>query len=1091
MSMKPKLRLIGLGLAALSVVLTSGAYAYWILGVDHENAASSIDIGAASGIDDIKENYAFGKTASEVKEYTMYVFPSTVYYDLYCSSEATGVLPEDAFGYLEPTIDDTNNAVLDADGNPTFTVHYEKTDGSANAGNGKVLQDGDPIDEDSYLEFSKVDNNGEEWDPSTGYRPPYVQNWNWSGYGVNFDSGWNYLTLSPTYTVENAQPDANDPYLSGETFEAYVDAYGDDDKERFACNDEWSWKIGDPDADEEVDPFFTDNVDAGATVTGKYYVDPSDSSVKWVNTKGTYKGPYTFSASAAGDAAVTNGRFCFRNHHFGDRYGYWNYLNYKEGRFLPIKLSFTNALDIKLYCDIVLNPWSDMSDSNRWFNFSFQGFVAPTSAADRSMNPIVDYSSASSQWRIFNFNEDSGDRKAVQSDYDNEKVQHQKDAFSSADRNDLFDPMVNIANYADENGVIRLFPTFSNGKNGSFTWDAYKYLDGNNEEQDGISAYGFFQYGTFDSIKMDYRYKGGNNDAQGTNDDYPATKNVPERYAVHHHGRYTNTYQTSNATWNGKNRQVRVSSFDSFRLEDDYDSILFRVAQVIVPSQFYTYWEPVMGLTGETIRTMIDTYGSGLYNFYVFECYDYREAEYTGIKDNDWWPSTSVYRSDASDFHYAGTDDDPCPTGALNETLDDVISSGSFPELNGKKLKFLTSNATPQNFYTDKYGNENPDFTLTSGFASSESEEVWITSAQPPVNYTLGAADGYYSNPVSRCFAVGFEKVVEAKIAKDFATGSSEEEMEANISDALEDSDTFYKEEDVAFADVTTDDDGNMTTEYTPIEANPYMFKLDGVDFTNDDEIDFQIRLSENYDSEIIYDLDGVPKSSSASEKHESVVINYSSGKTDYLQSERLVCGSNYFETQTVNGQQVLKIKPKSAGGDPKSQAGIYDILIIRDNTFDVSNQTKYFVYAYRHTNIFVKIMLYDVKQDSAGFAIHNSSSFGTFSDSTSASDLADSSKENWIIYNHSYFLGQHMGDNDYQELGSSGEAETRNDKTEIDEAIGRLAQLQGKTKTKYYIRDHVTGLLVGWYDATGALQLNLTIKKNYVLFLGYNDSGA
>lgn len=79
-------------------------------------------------VDDIKENYRFGK-ADEEKRYTIYFFPSATYMFLYARYlEDTNYyygphnLPEEEFGYKEVLTNESGNILTDKDGNTLFKL---------------------------------------------------------------------------------------------------------------------------------------------------------------------------------------------------------------------------------------------------------------------------------------------------------------------------------------------------------------------------------------------------------------------------------------------------------------------------------------------------------------------------------------------------------------------------------------------------------------------------------------------------------------------------------------------------------------------------------------------------------------------------------------------------------------------------------------------------------------------------------------------------------------------------------------------------------------------------------------------------------
>lgn len=131
----------------------------------------------------------------------------------------------------------------------------------------------------------------------------------------------------------------------------------------------------------------------------------------------------------------------FRN----DRLGYWPNIEYKSGRYLPIKIEVTDYLPSYVYDDMNLVPFTDMGDSSpiseTWYNFAFAGWG---------------YFNSSDEYTVKNLTSISGTNEP----------NYIKDSFTAADLDtSTFDIMSDLSSYADENGVIRLYPIFSNGKN--------------------------------------------------------------------------------------------------------------------------------------------------------------------------------------------------------------------------------------------------------------------------------------------------------------------------------------------------------------------------------------------------------------------------------------------------------------------------------------------------------------------------------------------------------------------------------------------------------------------------------------------------
>lgn len=119
-----------------------------------------------------------------------------------------------------------------------------------------------------------------------------------------------------------------------------------------------------------------------------------------------------------------------------DRLGYRPSLDVSEGRYLPIKLSFDSYIDYNLINSLIGDPKTDMGDSIGWFTSKFSGWISV--------------------------------KESEKTDYYSDFLPI--DGFEYKDQTNLFDFMSNLKDYAEYDTVtrryvIRLFPTFSNGKN--------------------------------------------------------------------------------------------------------------------------------------------------------------------------------------------------------------------------------------------------------------------------------------------------------------------------------------------------------------------------------------------------------------------------------------------------------------------------------------------------------------------------------------------------------------------------------------------------------------------------------------------------
>ena len=153
-----KLKTFLLSLIGIVAIATSSAFAYFIFS---DEVKSSQLIEDKIRVDNIEENYIFGREDYVGKDYTIYLFPSTLYLEIYqdyLDDPSNNVLPEEAFGYIE--------AVTHSDG----SIKYEITDDSKKGYSGYstyeeyVNPNEDYLDESEYTIATKTNWLGEVTD---------------------------------------------------------------------------------------------------------------------------------------------------------------------------------------------------------------------------------------------------------------------------------------------------------------------------------------------------------------------------------------------------------------------------------------------------------------------------------------------------------------------------------------------------------------------------------------------------------------------------------------------------------------------------------------------------------------------------------------------------------------------------------------------------------------------------------------------------------------------------------------------------------------------------------------------------------------
>lgn len=235
------------------------------------------------------------------------------------------------------------------------------------------------------------------------------------------------------------------------------------------------------------------------------------------------------------------------------------------GRYLPIKMTVSNAMSIDLLKKVIGDVFSSMGDIRDWYNFSFTNWTYVTKNNGTNSYPY--------NWK--NNNSEPGVFKPI------------GEAFSAKDINRYFDAFENLENFADGNGVIRLFPLFSNGKN----YDAKSYTDG------GADCFKLIG-------------------------DYKDNRNTSYRYFMPSSERIKNGTENFSGT-KIPNSNVRYYTYNYLKLKKNHDFSSLKIAidwTESEPKNWAGTWHDIYSLDLNYINNeLINKYGDGLYNFYLFQ----------------------------------------------------------------------------------------------------------------------------------------------------------------------------------------------------------------------------------------------------------------------------------------------------------------------------------------------------------------------------------------------------------------------------------------------------------------------------------------
>lgn len=850
--------------------------------------------------DDILENYNIKKAGvaetNTVKEYTMYLYPSTLYlndYIGYLEGQSGAVLPEEKYGYIE--------ASVGADGKAAYN-----------------------------------------YAPKGGGDSSYLAD----------------VARNDTYTMANANN------ITGMYYNVYKD-----DPVWFNQTGSAPLEGGDP-----VLSGLTDSSGESLTVTvgsasvaadSKFlYGDPDEASVV-----------YSDSTTGVTLQDTTGERHNWRNLHYYDRFGYWSHLAKGAGRYLPVKITVDENFTNTFFNKVAMTPLADMGDPHDWFVYSFSCWA------------YVAFSKNSGSYTAPYFATDDFLTNNKGTNYVNKDgtLNPSLSSFCPTMVSQYFDIIKSAETFADGNGVIRLFPKFSNGK--------------------GYSS-GSVKDGGGDAVKAVPTPM----NADGTAGEL-SVNDQHELFMFY-------STETASITQGSATATVHVSVLPNVNFESYY-SLDFKVAITSYTAGWPGGWTDVYSFgqsaTGNTynknIPQTLSAYGYGMYNLYLF--------------------MTQVATAE-SDTDFTSPTSDTDPTSALEKLRQALVNKSSdektFPSLKGKNL-----------------------LPIATAYAGKKS------------------------------FMLVGEKVREAKFIGDLNFGSTNGAKDSNESEISQ----KYLNTDKSFRLINRDLKG-YTSDETSVDSIqdefPYCYILQNVDFTESTTQYCQMRFQRAYREDL----------------HFADTTEYKYKKVEFDSTVYGQAFGNYFELvsdMAVSGydgkQQVIKLKNEE-------MRGIYDFIMVfrsaRATQADGDRAYNIGLFAYRHTNIFLKI--YD--GDPTGKAYYaykdNDPKNGVVETDSSAYGFVDHSDP--ALFDASYPIGVSIKNKDENEKGNGTG-------TYLDACVNNAVTDKGYDPAKVKLYDHVTGAEVARYEAVAAdaaeegityleyggkkykLVINaFKIRKNYIFYI-------
>lgn len=761
-----------------------------------------------------------------------------------------------------------------------------------------------------------------------------------------------------------------------------------------------------------------------------YSVSDSDGSKNIsFETDGGIWGAGSFSGTLKLNTSDPTSQMVNRAQYRNDRFGFWtafydwddpknssSNIQNSASRYLPIKITVNGNLTPDDMAKVIPTLSASMFDNNMWADFTANVWTYV---------PYT-YNSESKKYEF----------KSEDKEYTTEIG-----GFTAKDITKIFDIMQNPSKYADGDNVIRLFPVFSNGKNA-----------GGNESNGGS-----------DAIQANFTYTEGSDGSDGsevsegfspniTNDLVPSSTKMT--YSA-------TTYESTEVLGISSSYYINYAVLKNVEItKNKFEQLTFRIDLTSKSHNWPGDWVDVYKFSGGQLDSFIETYGEGLYTFYLI-----------------------IGNRARSENIGSST-----PFNGVNVINAITNSNSTNNELYGKHLLPLNDR------------NSSIVSSATDGYKFAYSSKAGIKD---------------YSRPV----ALAVEKVTNLRLVSDIpivvdddGEASDDQEwgsIDGNIQQGLLNAKNFTIADEVyGFdTDIYKEDNIDLNSGTRLDTNNPYIYVIQNADFRFVNNLYFQIRFSNDYiNNAMNVTTDYSSITGTKPKKYVAYSVNGQILKFKFQDSaypDNDVFIQNASAGSGENVRQGFKLKDYNA-------RGIYDILLVSHGTS--GNSQQYYMYVNRHTNSFIKLFYGNPKtfeftstgsteqQTGNSFVRHKLPSEDTTVDDTQTRD-----KDSTLLWNGQTYLGEYLTTSTtgtrYSRDGSNEEQVIKDppDASLYAAIRDKCGVTPGEDKV-YKIIDAVTGRVVAYYnsgvgriftsegstgsgDSEDAINL-FTIMKNYVFYI-------
>ncbi len=678
--------------------------------------------------------------------------------------------------------------------------------------------------------------------------------------------------------------------------------------------------------------------------------------------------------------------FGYRNLHKYCRFGFWPNVASGQGRFLPIKITIDENHPIENFSKLIPDPFADMGDPNGYHNYVF------------------------SCWTYVDFSDLEVGKKYIEPNFVTEIDQLNTNfgshiscaAFCPMFVDNYFDIMQSLETFADSNGVIRLFPKFSNGKG----------------TQSSAGTASKFAYGGSDSVKL-IPVAIDSDDGDGRVDDGTAPLGEREQYLTFSsHRVQIDTQENPNLKLYHDVNNIVVGVIPNFNISNTTGDHKYSAAFTVGPGNWNNDWPSFFNFKQDLFNEIINepSLGEGNYNIYLFL------GDATGGMEGN---NANSYTPNYDNTCFDSLIEDVIAGGVIDEDTDTNMLSG-LEYLKGKNLIDLSNfNENALSIYDS--------CVLESGALTDYRKTNNDLGNTHILRYyaSYNNTQGYYYRP----YKIAIEKNNNVSFVA--------------MTD-VEGSDTYNEIQTYKFS---RESRNVINPETNRAVETPYQYLLEGVNLAEllennkltKENVKLQMRI-EN-DSNFEFDINGIPR-------------NDTGGGSTLPYEQLTLGGTTYYAMNTFFA--LHNEDASSPYFELTQEAGTYNILFIQDE----NNPKKFYGYAYRLTQAFVKVYTSNLTEtDEDGFIKEpNDDSLLFYADY----DVYDFAKGNQISAD---------------DICNNAEC-TNFNKTLSDILKEYLSGVQDLSE--YCLRDHVSDLIIAWFDNDENLQINpnFTVRKNYILYI-------